>query len=115
MPRPRQGVTAQADEINAQLWKSAQAQRPGGDRDFVNPRRIDLEGESPMKCVTTYKTRENASEARKHLRDKGIDSKILVETLDGRYSALGSFEGLALCVNDENLKAATDILVKKAS
>ena len=63
-----------------------------------------------MKCVDTYKTRENASEARQRLRDKGIESKIMVETLDGRFSALGSFEGLALVVKEEHLQAATVIL-----
>lgn len=70
-----------------------------------------------MKCVDTYKTRENASEARQRLRDKGIEAKIMVETLDGRYSALGSFEGLALVVQDDQHSAATAILVpvKRAS
>lgn len=63
-----------------------------------------------MKCVDTFKTREVAQEARVKLREKGIESRVLVDTLDGRYGGLSEFDGVALMVDDDTFGAAQAIL-----
>lgn len=63
-----------------------------------------------MKCVETYKTREIASEARRQLRESGIEARIMVDTIDSRHGALSTFDHVALMVRDEQWKAATALL-----
>ena len=72
-----------------------------------------------MKLVETYQTREKASEARRHLVERGIDAKLMVDSVDGRYSALSQFDGVAIFVDAKNLNEARAILapypLRKAS
>ena len=63
-----------------------------------------------MKCVNTFKTREHASEARKRLTEKGIESRILVDTIDMRFGGLSTFDDVALVVPEERWKEAAAIL-----
>lgn len=63
-----------------------------------------------MKSVETFKNRESASEARKLLTDRGIESHLLVDPLDANAPALGSFSGVALVVPENRFHEAQNIL-----
>jgi len=59
-----------------------------------------------MKCVETFKNREAATERQRLLTAQGIESRIAVDPLSGRYEALSHFLDVALMVGEGDFAAA---------
>jgi hypothetical protein len=68
-----------------------------------------------MKCVEVFKHRDAASEKQQILKRKGIDSRVVVDPLEGRFPALSSFHDVQLMVCSEQFDEASALLSKKAS
>jgi hypothetical protein len=62
------------------------------------------------RVVETYKTNQIANEKRRLLQERGIDSRILVDPLEGRFPGLADFQDVALMVTDLKLAEASQIL-----
>jgi len=68
-----------------------------------------------MKCVEVFKHRDDVKDSQQLLKAKGIESRLLVDPLEGRYPALSTFHDVQLMVRSEQLSEATALLRKKAS
>ncbi len=68
-----------------------------------------------MKCVEVFKHRDDVREKQQMLKDKGIDSRVMVDPLEGRYPALSTFHDVQLMVRSEQFNEASALLRKKAS
>ena len=66
-----------------------------------------------MKVVQTYATNEEAQKDQRLLTTRGISSRIAVDPLDGRTPALGTFEGVAILVDDLKAREATALLSRQ--
>ncbi len=65
-----------------------------------------------MKVINFFKTGEEASRSQKFLRDKGIQSRVLVDPLEARYPALSHFGEVGLYVDDDKHDHACTLLKK---
>lgn len=68
-----------------------------------------------MKCVQVFKHRDEVGDKQQMLKDKGIESRLCVDPLEGRYPALSTFHDVQLMVRSEQYNEATALLRKKAS
>lgn len=62
------------------------------------------------RVVKTYRTNQIAQEKRQLLKDRGIESRIMVDPLAERYPDLAHFQGVAITVKDFRLAEAASIL-----
>jgi hypothetical protein len=66
-----------------------------------------------MKCIEVFKHRDQASEKQQALKDKGIEARVVVDPLEGRFPALSTFHDVVLMVNSEQFQEASTLLRKK--